>query len=380
MNAFKSAISTITGKDERPSGAARAPSSRYSQGIAGGGGQPMGNVSTMGRGMNTDRLSRYTLYLRAFTLLVFFCSLIVSIVIAVFQTKWIGGLSGLTGFLLFCNIIFILIVTFFTAVPLLAERSGGKGLADLERNLRENRVGFVGNGFCLVLGIIVAVTQTISALTSKGCKDPAQDPHAKSSKGKESDYKDALSEFCTSKRAQAAFLWIGWFCFIGLAVMFFFTFKTSRKAGPRIPPFVAGETEGAFQALDGEDRDDEGLGHDDDDPYSNHRYKGYDDDDQYAARYADDAGPQAPGSYDAHYQNPVSNIEARYGMHTNNNAPTHNPFADALAQARPMSNAPNYQSRQSYDYGAYSSQPPHQHYAPPNPYDAVQSHVSGAYR
>lgn len=392
MDALKSAISSIAGRDAAPT-ASRAPSSRYSQGIAGGGGQAAGNVSTVGRGMSSDRMTRYTLYLRCFTLLIFFCSLIVSIVLAVFQTKWIGGPSGLTGFLLVCNVLFIGIVAFFTVVPLLAERSEGKRLAELERALRENRVGFVGNGFCLVLGLIVALTQLISSLTAKGCKDPAKDPHAKSSKGKEADYKDALSEFCTSKRAQAAFLWIGFVCFVGLAVLFLHTFRSSRKGGPRIPPFVSagGETEGAFAPLDGEDRDDDddaarADGPDDDDPYSHHRYKGYDAggdvdaDAGYPARYTDAAaGPQAPGAY--HYRNPLSDIEARYGMHAappNPNAPTANPFADALAQARPMSNAPTYQSRQSYDYGAYQPQPgggggyaaQHQ-----NPYDAVQAHV-----
>lgn len=376
MNALKSAISTFTGKDEAGgAGASRAPSSRYSQGIAGGGGQATGSVSTAGRGMASDGLARYTLYLRAFTLLAFFCSLIVSVVLAVFQTKWIGGPSGLTGFLLFSNIAFILIVAFFAAVPLLAERTGGKKLTDLERALRENRVGFVGNGFCLTLGLIVALTQLISTLTAKGCKDPSRDPHAKSSKGKEADYKAALGEFCTSKRAQVAFLWIGWLCFVGLGALFLLSFKQSRKGGPRIPPFSAGETDGAFQALDGEDHDHDVRGDgEDDDPYGGYKGYGYEDN-AYPARY-DDHATQAPGAFN--YRNPLSDIEARYGLHSqppNSNAPTHNPFADALAQARPMSNAPNYESRQSYDYGAYDSRPHAQ-----NPYDAVQAHVGGGYR
>lgn len=85
------------------------------------------------------------------------------------------------------------------------------------------------------------------------------------------------------------------------------------------------------------------------------------------------------------YSNPVSNIEARYGMQTGQHQHQHqpyaaydpspaatydttpNPFADALAQAQPLSStgaAPGY--RPSYDYGAYSGG------APPAQYEVPQ--------
>ena len=51
------------------------------------------------------------------------------------------------------------------------------------------------------------MTQTISAYTLAGCKDPAKDAHAESSNGKKEDYLAALPGFCRTKRAGAAFCW-----------------------------------------------------------------------------------------------------------------------------------------------------------------------------
>lgn len=336
----------------------------------------------------------------------YFLALCLAIALAVFQKKWIGKPSGLTGFLIFCNVLFLAILTFFTVVPIIADRTGGKRIVDLERAMRENRLGFVGNGFLLAFGAIIAVTQLISSVTSKGCKNHDDDPHAGSSKGNDDDYKNALTNFCGTKRAEAAFLWIGFFGLIALALLFLYQFRLSRKAGPRIPPFVhpGGDSEGAFEPIAGIDDED-----DDDDPHAGPYGKtageaamaayqqggGYDDDPRYAAGVPGGYAPTpvvqqtttAATPAAAPYRNPVSNIEARYGMGAGAGGgasyeAAQNPFAAALANAKPLGAQQQQQQaalpdytygagapvRQSYDYGAYSGA---------NPYDAVQRQVGG---
>lgn len=144
---------------------------------------------------------------------------------------------------------------------------------------------------------------------------------------------------------------------------------------PARSPFVhpGGASDGgAFQPLG------DGEFDDDDDPHAHaptydqqQRYPGYDD----AAGTQPYETPMMPGRYGGGgggYSNPVSNIEARYGMQHAQPPPqqygaydptpasgyntTPNPFADALAQAQPLSsNAPPTAGyRPSYDYGAYS--------------------------
>lgn len=121
-------------------------------------------------------------------------------------------------------------------LPAYTHPSSPLSQAEFERALREDRLGIVGTGFCLILGIIVCVTQTISTLTAPACKDVNKDPHLKSTKtGNQDDYKGALPGFCNTKRAETAFLWLVWIVFVALGVLFFLEFKRGRKAGPRIP-------------------------------------------------------------------------------------------------------------------------------------------------
>ncbi|CAO1624025.1 unnamed protein product [Parajaminaea phylloscopi] len=356
---------------------ARSP---YAQGIGN-----TGPVQTASLGTPTsDSLSRTTFYARIAAIFFFALALICAIVAAAFQSKWIGSTSGLTNFLLFANIAFLCLLAFLSLVPFLAQRgSGGKRIADLERALREDRVGIVGNAFCLIFGFVVALTQLISTLGAPACKDPAKDSHAKSSKGSEKDYQAALPSFCRTKRAETAFLWMGWICFLILGVLFFLQFRRGRKAGPRIPPFAhpGGSSEGgAFQPLGGDDDDD-------DNPYAGAPSAAEDDYraaarygagpyDNYGAGYDAQASPAIPGGYGGGYGASVTNIESRYGLPGSQPHPdtqpgygAPNPFADALANAQPMANRvpPSYDGagptsqqfegyRQSYDYGAYSSQ------------------------
>lgn len=192
------------------------------------------------------------------------------------------------------------------------------------------------------------LTQLVSSLVSKACKDPSTDPHATSSLGNDDDFQKALKSFCGTKRATTAFLLMGWLACVGLCVIFLLNFRQLRKAGPRIPPFVhpSGASEGAFQAVDGEDPDEDAYGKGAQDEDYGARYRGYDD--QYTYSAAAPGTPAPPGSY----VNPLADVQAKYGMTQPlaisrpsydppqlSTAPS-NPFAEALANAQPLMSRP----------------------------------------
>lgn len=286
-------------------------------------------------------IARITLWTRCAAAALYFLALIVAIVAASFQKKWVGAPSGLTGFLLFTDAAFILLLGLFILVPVLADRgTGGKRIAELERALREDRVGFLGHGFCLVLGLIVAVTQLISTLGAAACKDPSSDDHAKSSTGKEEDYVSALGGFCHTKRAEAAFLWLGWLGFAVLAVLFLVGFRQSRKAGPRIPPFVHphGESEEDAQPLKGGEPQDEGHHPAAPDSHYNPYESNYDPQStatpMIPGRYGGDFAAPQYGNSAPTYVNPLSDIEARYGLHSQHARPMP-PHQDYQVQYEP---------------------------------------------
>ena len=122
-------------------------------------------------------------------------------------------------------------------------------------------------------------------------------------------------------------------------LLFLRQWQIERKQGPRIPPFVHPTDDSAFEPINEIDEEDQ-----------------FDDENQMktGGRYGDGGdgtygngapvssqitgGPGAGAGYNR--QNPLADIEAKYGMATYN---TGDPFAD-----RPY-------SRPSYDYNAYDS-------------------------
>jgi hypothetical protein len=137
------------------------------------------------------------------------CFLLVIIVLAVFQNKWIGAISGLTGLLIVVNTSTLLFSGFLLATSFLPDSLQTKG-DRIIRTLEQPRLGLVMNSVGLGLWFILSITQTASALSSAACKDPSSDPHAKSSKGNDDDFVKALPSFCSTKKAGAAFCWLIW--------------------------------------------------------------------------------------------------------------------------------------------------------------------------
>lgn len=103
-----------------------------------------------------DRLDRLSLILRGLQIFFALVMLLIAIVIASFQSKWVGGPSGLTGFLLFISIASLLTSVVFVVVPIVYERSDFKTFKGVHRAIKEARVGFVANGVWTALTLITA--------------------------------------------------------------------------------------------------------------------------------------------------------------------------------------------------------------------------------
>ena len=108
------------------------------------------------RRCDQDFLPKRELIVRGVQAVLEFIFLIVAIVLASFQSKWLGGPSGLTGFLLFIAILNLVVTLLLTIVPLVHERSGYKTLKGAARLLREGRVGLIMNGVMAGINALVA--------------------------------------------------------------------------------------------------------------------------------------------------------------------------------------------------------------------------------
>lgn len=289
--------------------------------------------------------------------------LIIVIVLASFQSKWIGSLSGLTAFLLIVVLLTFIGILFFLGLSF-APHSLQDTVDRLVRIFEQPRLSLVMNGIGSALWLILAMTQTISAYTSAGCKDPTKDPHADSSKGKKDDFIKELPSFCTTKKAGAIFCWIFWgecdqcphsatsamptssspfplpllsAACVAMLLVFLHSWRLSRKSGPRIPPFVHPADDGAFAPIADDIDGDAG-----DDMYARD-HAGI----PISSRYGEGGdGRYGEGQYGGGYDDDLRMAHA-YGMQASNGgAPLQygraDPFADNAAIPR-----------QSYDYGAY---------------------------
>ncbi|SJX61852.1 uncharacterized protein SRS1_12836 [Sporisorium reilianum f. sp. reilianum] len=333
------------------------PAGPYAQGI----GNTAAAAASAPRPLNADqeRVARVNMILRQAQVFFALVSLLIAVYMASFQAKWVGSPSGLTGLLLFLTSASLVTSSIFLVVPMIYERSGYKTMKGFARALSEARVGLVSNGIFGFLLLILAMTQTISAFTSAGCKNPAKDPHAG---GKDrADFVKQLGGWCRTKRAEAAFCWLLWVTWFLSLLLFLRQWRIERKTGPRIPPFVHPRNDSAFEPIDDLDDDDAF-----DETAKSARY-GDGGDGRYGAMpTAPAVGPPQMSSYDRRGGNPLADIEAKYGMSPAYNA---DPFADARAAT------PGY-GRPSYDYSAYgASAGPPGGYAP-DPYNVINHQLS----
>jgi hypothetical protein len=367
MSGAKSFFSKVVGISAKnsPLNAMKENKTRFTGGI--------GNTNLAGADMSSggggymgtwgeDRMTNVAISIRVFQLVCAFCMLIVTITLATFQTKWIGKLSGLTALLLIVTVLTFILVAFLVVVSFLPH-SFNITQDKIIRVLEQPRLGLSMNGAGVGIWLIVAMTQTISAYTSAGCKDPTKDPHVSSSKGLKDAFVAALPSFCTSKRAGAAFAWLITVSCIATLLLFLRMWKLSRRNGPRIPPFVQPGDDGAFEPI-GED-----LGYDEEDnlyardqaamPSSN-RY-GDGGDGQYG--YSGYQDPRMP--VNAYNGGPYDHGHSTYGQPSGGGGG--DPFADQQAQYQQQAQPP----RQSYDYGAYNASSTMIH----DPYAAIQQQL-----
>lgn len=152
--------------------------------------------------------------------------------VASFQAKWNVGPSGLTGFTLFVTIAGMALSAFMLLIPVVYEKYDK--FVRLARALKEVRVGFILTGTGTTFSLLIAFIVTISAWTQPGCKNPANDPHAKQNGD---DFKNELPTWCNTKKAGAIFLWLTFVFWTTSLVYLTFQWRSGKLGGPRDPPF-----------------------------------------------------------------------------------------------------------------------------------------------
>ena len=323
-------------------------------------GQGVGNMSAQATVVHPqdERVARINMILRAAQVFFALVALLIAVYMATFQAKWVDSPSGLTGLLLFLTAGSLLASSIFLVVPIIYEHSGYKTMKNFTRALSETRVALVSSSIFGFLLLILAMTQTISAFTSSGCKDPTKDPHAG---GKDrAEFVKQLGGWCRTKRAEAAFCWFLWAAWFLSLLLFLRQWRLERKNGPRIPPFVHPRDDSAFEPVDDFDEQDTF-----DEANKTARY-GDGGDGRYGVEPAAYGGREAPQmtSYDRRGGDPLADIQAKYGMDSPYNF---DPFADVRAAA------PGY-SRPSYDYNAYGLGAPGGY--PVDPYSTINHQLS----
>jgi hypothetical protein len=155
--------------------------------------------------------------------------------VAAFQAKWHIGPSGLSGLAIFLSILGIFLPLFMMLVPVAYEKYDK--VIRLARALKEVRVGFILTGAGSAFSLLIAFATTISAFTEEGCKNAANDPHAKAGGAA---YVAALPGWCSTKKAGAIFFWgafIFWVCSLGLLILDWRNGKL-HSSEARDPPFT----------------------------------------------------------------------------------------------------------------------------------------------
>jgi len=262
--------------------------------------------------------------------------------VASFQKSNGIGVSGLSGLAIFVAVTGLLLSATMLLVPVIYDKY--EKLSGLSRAIREDRVHFILASFGIIWLLLISFITTISAFTEPGCKNPANDPHAKLGK----QFQAELEGWCQTKKAGSIFFW---FAFISWGATFAIILKEWRQGkvrGPRPkdPPFT--------------------------NPVE-HSYEGSDASSYYPSRTTN-VGPRRP----------LTDVDE-------DEEPPQSPFADpqtryvpGMAQAMAPIDAPA--PRQSMDtYGAFSDPPPTGYNDPPegvsrtmqyaDPYAAVRANI-----
>ncbi|KAF8740966.1 hypothetical protein AX14_006443 [Amanita brunnescens Koide BX004] len=178
-------------------------------------------------------VSKPTIAFHSFQIFFNFLAMACFASVAAFQAKWGVGPSGLSSFALFVSIAGILLSAFMLTVPVIYEKYDK--LARTARALKEERIAFIFTGVGVTFSLLIAFITTISAWTEPGCKNPANDPHAKANGV---IFQGDLPGWCNTKKAGAIFFWLAfafWTASLGLLIYYW---RTGRLNASRDPTFV----------------------------------------------------------------------------------------------------------------------------------------------
>ncbi|KIL67457.1 hypothetical protein M378DRAFT_9250 [Amanita muscaria Koide BX008] len=199
-------------------------------------------------------VSRPTIIFHSFQIFFNFLAMACFASVASFQAKWGVGPSGLSGFALFVAVAGMFLSTAMFMIPVIYEKYDKMMRA--AQALKEVRLAFIFTGIGVTFSLLIAFVTTISAWTEPGCKNAADDPHAKQNGD---DFINALPGWCTTKQAGAVFFWlvfgtypspvfsykkipssaVFWMASLGLLIYYW---RTGKLNAPRDPVFVPPST------------------------------------------------------------------------------------------------------------------------------------------
>ncbi|KAF8348973.1 hypothetical protein F5887DRAFT_1270513 [Amanita rubescens] len=179
-------------------------------------------------------VSKATIVFHGFQIFFNFLAMACFAGVAAFQAKWGVGPSGLSGFALFIAISGMLQSALMLTVPVIYEKYDK--LVRAARALKEVRVAFILTGTGVAFSLLIAFITTISAWTEPGCKDPANDPHAKQNG---EVFQSNLPGWCNAKKAGAVFFWLAfvfWTASLGLLIYYWRTGRLNTTMHMMIAP------------------------------------------------------------------------------------------------------------------------------------------------
>ncbi|KAJ7593551.1 hypothetical protein C8J56DRAFT_931339 [Mycena floridula] len=197
--------------------------------------QPSTSLSGGGHGMVVEDdmiVPKTTIVFHASQIFFNFLAMACFASVASFQAKFHVGPSGLSGFTIFITVLGMFLSAFMLIIPVAYEKYDK--FVTLARALKELRVSFILTGAGTTASLLISFIVTISAWTQPGCKNAANDPHAKELGD---DFTNGLPGWCNTKKAGAVFLWLAFVFWAASLGYLIYAWRTGKLHGPRDPPF-----------------------------------------------------------------------------------------------------------------------------------------------
>ncbi|ORX39055.1 hypothetical protein BD324DRAFT_618365 [Kockovaella imperatae] len=191
------------------------------------------NPFNEGPNLEEPSLPRFHLVLHCAAIFFTFLAICMTGAVANFQATWFA-VSGGTAFTLFLLLVAILLSVALFIVPTVYDR--WDKLKSANGFLSAPRTRLIIHAFGALLMLIAAFIVTVSAWTSKGCKNPEDDPHHDLG----DEYTTNLGQWCQTKKASGIFEWLSFISWLVLLILTLVEWRRERRDEPRFVPPESG--------------------------------------------------------------------------------------------------------------------------------------------